>query len=317
MKAKVGIVCLLVLASFAFGQPRKHRVPKDYPNIQTAINFAEDGDVVVVSDGVWTGAGNKNIGFRGLAITVRSKNGPQNCIIDCEGNGRGFKFQSNETKKSVLNGFTITNGNVQGEPWTNAGGGIYCDDSGPTITNCIIIGNKATGFGGGIVCSDSKPIIINCMIIGNMSGWEGGGVFLYWSRGTRIINCLIAENTAGDPGGGIQIGGSDRVKITNSILWNNKPEQIACGLFARPTVSFSNIQNGWPGRHNIDADPLFTTGPLGEYYLSHKKAGQEQNSPCRNAGLGTAKELGLKKTTTRTDGKRDRRAVDMGWHYAR
>jgi len=36
-----------------------------------------------------------------------------------------------------------------------------------------------------------------------------------------------------------------------------------------------------------------------------------------NAGDGTAKELGLKKYTTRTDHKKDRRRVDMGYHYPR
>ena len=79
---------LLVLSTSAFAE--KIKVPQDYPKIQTAINFAEDGDVIVVSDGVWKGAGNKNIDFLGLAITVRSKNGPENCIIDCEGSGRGM-----------------------------------------------------------------------------------------------------------------------------------------------------------------------------------------------------------------------------------
>jgi len=64
----------------------------DYPTIQAAIDAASDYDVVVVADGNYTGEGNKNLDFGGKAITLRSQNGPEKCIIDCEGNGRGFYF---------------------------------------------------------------------------------------------------------------------------------------------------------------------------------------------------------------------------------
>ncbi len=36
-------------------------VPADFPTIQAAINAAISGDQVVVADGVYTGAGNKNL----------------------------------------------------------------------------------------------------------------------------------------------------------------------------------------------------------------------------------------------------------------
>ncbi len=414
MRWLIGTVWVLFLAEPAFGEGRKIRVPRDYPNIQTAINFADDGDVVIVSDGVWTGSGNKNIDFLGLAITVRSKKGPENCIIDCEGDGRGFWFHSNETEASVVDGFTITNGLVA------TGGGIYCSSS-PTITNCIITGNREVGGGGGglyfghssdatitnCIITDNRAsawgagiysyassltitnctiannslgagegggiqgyssdltitnctisgnraylnnggglyiggfshvTITNCIITDNRATYDGGGIYSYASSLT-ITNCIITDNRGGSDGGGIWWNKSDltitnctisgnrarrgngggvynwslRPKIINSILWGNKPNEIE----GESSVSFSDIRGGWPGEGNIDKRPRFTTGPLGDFYLSHKKAGQDRNSPCINAGLGIAKELGLKKTTTRTDGKKDKKAVDMGYHYPR
>ena len=56
-------------------------------------------------------------------------------------------------------------------------------------------------------------------------------------------------------------------------------------------------------------------GPLGEYYLSCRAAGQTADSPCIDAGSDTAKSLGLDKSTTRTDHVPDAGTVDMGYHY--
>lgn len=87
----------------------------DFPNIQAAINATVDGDTVQLTDGVFTGEGNKNISYLGKAITVCSQSGnPDACIIDPEGvmgqKNIGFDFHSQETSEAVLRDLTIRNG---------------------------------------------------------------------------------------------------------------------------------------------------------------------------------------------------------------
>ena len=241
------------------------RVPTDQPTIQSGIYVASPGDTVLVADGVYTGYGNKNITFGGLAITVRSENGPGNCIIDCEEDGRGFKFFNNEGLDSVLSGFTIRNGLPDGYE-NEDGGGIYiCPGSSPTIENCIIKnnGNTDDGVGGGIMIDGhdpylgpfptfpmikdcviinnqalhaggirstyANPTILNCRIEGN-SGIQGG-VSLYTGN-ALITNCIIRGNSASLNGGGISINGQASPVISGCLISENVAYAEGGGVYS-------------------------------------------------------------------------------------
>jgi hypothetical protein len=65
--------------------------------------------------------------------------------------------------------------------------------------------------------------------------------------------------------------------MANSIWWGNEAGE----LYPGSTVTFSNIQGGYPGVGNIDADPLFVN-PAGDNY--RLTAG----SPCIDAGSNEA-----------------------------
>lgn len=173
-------------------------VKDDYSTIQDAIDAASDSDIILIADGIYTGEENKNLDFKGKAITVQSENGPENCIIDCEDDGVGFSFQNGEGTNSIVSGLTIKNG--VGKEWNIldcGGGGIYCENSSPTIDNCIITENRSE-YGGGIFVSGGSPTISNCTIAGNysLSTTGGGGISLN-ETSAIIINCTIAENEAG------------------------------------------------------------------------------------------------------------------------
>jgi hypothetical protein len=214
------VSCLVISYSTAFGVAI--RVPSDQPTIQAAIDAAGAGDIVLVADGTYKGGGNKNLDFQGKAITVRSENGPGGCIIDCEGDGRGFNFRSEEGQGSVVSGFTITKGRIDGD-----GGGIYCLSSSPTITDCVVLENWVSdptpfdGRGGGIFCDSASPNIINCTISRNHAA-RGGGIACRNSSFAHITNCIISENEAHEGSGIYCVGGAPNISapLSAQILPN-------------------------------------------------------------------------------------------------
>ena len=101
----IWILSWLFISGVAWGGTLN--VPSDQPTIQSGIYVATDGDTVLIADGTYTGPGNYNINFNGKAITVKSVNGPDSCIIDCQQWGREFLFYSGEVGTSVQEGLTI------------------------------------------------------------------------------------------------------------------------------------------------------------------------------------------------------------------
>ncbi|MEN6335336.1 MAG: hypothetical protein ABFE01_13890 [Phycisphaerales bacterium] len=227
-----------------------------HSTIQAAIDASADGDVVLVAPGVYTGDGNRDIDFRGKAITVKSDGGPADCIVDCgipaSEFHRGFHFHREETTRSVLQGFTIQNGWAVGH---NRGGAVLCENSGPMILDCILTKNRARmggalaaensavrvvrcivsdnvvdENGGGIWCSASWDFTAassfeGCLIVGNYAvantrfGGDGGGMMVEGAN-CEIRNCTIAGNRAGYSGGGIAFWYASGV-VSNSIVWGN------------------------------------------------------------------------------------------------
>jgi hypothetical protein len=189
------------------------------------------------------------------------------------------------------------------------GAGIYCGSGSPTIVNNFIAGNGlwldhlgdyySPGYGGGLYCGpDTSPVISNNTIIDNYcDGYssESYGVGIYCDSSSAVIaNCIIRGNE------NEQIGGCD-------------------GL-----VGYSNVEGGYPGTGNIDADPIFAKGPDGCYYLSQAAAGQPVTSTCVDSGSGPAALICfegvdgvvcLDDLTTRTDQVTDSGTVDMGYHH--
>jgi hypothetical protein len=162
--------------------------------IQEAINAAWNGDTVIVLGGIYYGTGNRDIDFYGKAITVRSENGTENCIIDCQGTvseqHRAFNFHNGEGANSVLQGLTITNGYE--DTW---GGGINCSGSSPTISNCIFTANVAGIVGGGIRNHLSSPTVTNCLFYGNIA-FQAGGIFNDFGSAPVVYNCKFVQNYA-------------------------------------------------------------------------------------------------------------------------
>jgi hypothetical protein len=276
-------------AAFATAQ-RTLMVPSQYKTIRAAIAAAGKGDTVLVAPGRYLENG---ISFGGKAITVRSSHGPHATIVDGGWNDAVFFFTGPETRLTVLEGFTITNG------YSLRGGGIYCGGS-PTIRNNIIVNNKGADGGGGLYVSGA-PRIENNVIAGNGTdrGDPGNGIWIDDGGGTELVgNVIDANNMFPLPGVGVTIQGQAQttlqvtlvnntihgngrggiwihvsrgamVNIVNSILWNNGGTQgseirvLHCGSSLALSLSHTAIRNGRSGV--VFANPLpscrLTWGP--------------------------------------------------------
>jgi hypothetical protein len=275
MKYSLVLSIFLILTSPLRGAVRE--VPSDYPTIQDGIDAAVDGDTVRVAPGIYSGTGNNYIDFHGKAILVTSSAGPDSTILD--GNGFRFIFQNNETYSTILRGFTITGAEYA----------IYFDSSSPLIVNCHMLENGSYLTSACVLeMHDSSPIVIDCMI-----GWNwapDNGTIDAINSDPLLLNTSLFQNYTTYSFQDVFIsGGTARftnctfflnqgmygnVIMKNCIYWDNGWGNRIDGDV---NVTYSNIDGGWPGEGNIDADPLFSDQWNDDYHL-------QSGSPCIDAG---------------------------------
>ena len=130
-------------------------VPADQPTIQAGIDAASNGDEVIVAPGTYL----ETINLLGKAVTLRSSDGPEVTMIDAENAGTVVTCASGEGVATVIEGFTITAGS------SNAGSGMFIENSSPTVTNCAFVDNTASEFGGGVYANNAAPHFTDCAFI--------------------------------------------------------------------------------------------------------------------------------------------------------
>jgi hypothetical protein len=169
--------------------------------------------------------------------------------------------------------------------------------------------------GEGRVVKQSKATIRNCIIAAN------GGQGVHGAK-PAIVNCTIVENSSY----GIE---ATSPTVANSIVYfNNLPDgaQIKSN---RATVTYCDVQGGWEGDGNIDADPLFVSlgqwaddiWTSGDYHLRSQGwrwdsgtgawVSDEATSPCIDAGDPASELLDELLTTPLGDAAVNTR-IDMG-----
>ncbi len=220
----------------------------DFPTIQAGIVAASAGDVLELTDGTFTGNGNRDIDYLGKAIAIRSQSAnPATCILDCAGTldspHRGVYFHSGETAASLLEGVTVKNGFTPPDtplPTGSGGAGVLCtDNSNPTLTNCVFLQNIAGGTGGGMFCIGSSPTLERCTFSGNRSQ-SGGGALFYASSNATLDRCIFAGNSSGGAGGGMACGSSSPTLTECTFSANSSGKSGGatwCTTSSNPTFS--------------------------------------------------------------------------------
>lgn len=139
---------------------------------------------------------------------------------------------------TILDGFTISGGQADLEPYNTQGGGVNLgtNDS-PLIRNCKFIGNVAISGGGAINSYNADVTVEDCTFEKNISP---DGAAIYCSRNLTVTNCMFTENHTAAPdnnqrGGAIAAGYGTEVNtvtITNSsFVGNSSPKEGAAITF--------------------------------------------------------------------------------------
>ncbi len=193
-------------------------------DIQSAIDAADAGDTIWVTNGVYDTGGRvfgatitTNRVLIDKAVTVRSVNGPAVTLIegapdpeDPSGSGiglgpaavRGVYMRSG----SALIGFTVTNSATIRHPttasMTHRGGGIFMDGANIIVSNCVVVGNAAYTAGGIQSDNSSDCHVYDSVIANNRTIYFAGGIRA--DSGIAFHRCTIAGNHAiGSISGGV------------------------------------------------------------------------------------------------------------------
>jgi titin len=146
------------------------------------------------------------------------------------------------------------------------------------IRNTKIVDNDTAAVNGDIIGIGDEPTttptveMVNVLVAGNNSARptvNGSSPI----GSITLTNVSVADNAVADfP----ILAGNGNWTVANSIVWGNTTsgDMLGLGTFS---VSYSDIEGGWTGSGNIDADPRFVDATSGDYHLG-------VGSPCIDQG---------------------------------
>lgn len=272
-----------------------------FSSIQRAIACVSSGSIVHVAAGYYV----ESVDLGGKTLHLYAPDGPNATTIYGNNALHVIKCAGGQGPDTIIEGFSITGGNAAGTSAMDRCGGGMCNwYSSPTVINCSFYENAANLHGGGMHNEHASPTLINCFFYGNSAGAHGGGLMNNYDFVSTVVNCVFANNTAGSGGGGCcNCVSSPRIvnctfsgntasaygsgtynyystaTITNCIYWGDTNNEIV-NSSSTSYVTYSDVQGGYVGQGNINADPMFNL-LLGDYSVKF-------TSPCLDAGSNAA-----------------------------
>ncbi|MBU0754800.1 MAG: right-handed parallel beta-helix repeat-containing protein [Planctomycetes bacterium] len=221
------------------------------------IDFASPTvtNCIVFNNSAWSAGGGIYVGDDSNPIVT-------NCAIvgNYSGDGGGICLEYQ---------ITLSNTVITGNRGSYGGGArlIWGLTFPPRIlTNNIFVGNWATTWGGAIYSTwNAKSIITNCLMAGNKAQYFGGAFCTTDGSRPTITNCTLAHNrcyySSTSLGGGVMSQTNSQTIISNTVFWANNaitgPQIYVHPDAGSATVTYCDVQGGYSGTNNIDADPFF------------------------------------------------------------
>jgi PKD repeat protein len=250
------------------GSPTRRYVPSQYSTIQAALTASQDGDTILIADGVYSGSENRDLDPMGKELLIKGENGPENCRIDCQSQGRAFYIRSGEDEDMVIEGLTISNGK------TITGAGIFIANSSPVLRNLIISNNSArdywgSGDGGAILVLNASPVIEDVVITDNEAAGLGGGMYL--SSADPVMRNVVIEENSASQGGGLYLKNSSFPILEDVEIRNNSASDQGGGMycnrksyptFLRATIAHNSAEYEGGGVYFYDGSACMMTNTV-------------------------------------------------------
>jgi uncharacterized membrane protein YoaK (UPF0700 family) len=233
-------------------------------NIQDAISASESGDIVFVTNGIYSFGGESEDGVitnrvtLDKAIRVQSVNGPWVTTIQGAGatDGTSAIRCAWLTNYAALAGFTLEGGATRTtyQVTSGSGGAVWCASLNSVVDNCVMISNSAYYYGSAAY----QGTMNNCLVISNTGG-SGSSTAV----SSAILNsCTIVSNQTA--------GCVTQSRLTNCIIYYNRGNNVSTPV----SVAYCCTTPAIAGPGNFANAPDFQSGSV------HLAAG----SPCIDAG---------------------------------
>jgi hypothetical protein len=138
-------------------------------------------------------------------------------------------YNSGISNTAILDGFTIRDGNANGNYPHYLGGGMFNTSASPTIRHCVFEENQASYAGGGVYNEFSSPGFSNCSFSENTAVSNGGGMYNYTSS-PALDDCTFSDNSA-EGGGGMANFFSSSPVVDNCLFTGNSASSSGGGIY--------------------------------------------------------------------------------------
>ncbi len=239
-----------------------------FRTIGKGVAAAVNNDTVQVASGTYY----EVISWNSKKLFLKGAGASQSII---DGSRAAQCLRMDRASSTLVDGFTFRNGYDE----FLGGAGMYIASSNPVVMNCIFENNKGSFVhGGGISVRGGSLTVVNCVFKSNIAQSARGGAIYNYQGNLTVTNCTFVNNSANSGGTAIStVGGTSA--ITNCIVRGDAFSPIDT-FIGTSTVNNSNVEGGFTGSGNINADPQFTNG----YHL-------QSTSPCINTGSAAAPSL--------------------------
>ena len=252
--------------------------------LQTALFNAVAGDQIWVAAGTYKpSSSNRLATFQlksGVAIyggfpaagggwetrdwetNITTLSGEIGILNDSADNSYHVVTGSGVDETALLDGFTITGGNADGNEWESngRGGGMYNEIGSPSLSNITFNNNSASYYGGGMCNNISSPSLTNVTFSSNTATSYGGGMYSY-SSSPSLNEVTFNSNTADEGGGMYNYSSSPRLA---NVTFSGNTASDGGGMYnasnSSPTLNIvtysgNSATNNGGGMYNYISSP--------------------------------------------------------------